>query len=126
MSGYPTNQELSEILEARIKLAMNNTPPNWQEYLRRRKLYSLVLWGFLPFAGFSAVFKYSDFRAHSVFALSLAAAWLVIYFYAFVRVCRFPCPQCKKPFHSVFRNGSEFSVVCQYCDCQMPANLVKS
>jgi hypothetical protein len=87
-------------------------------------MYSLVLWGFLPFAAFSAVSKYSDFVAHSVLALSLAIVWLSTYFYALVRVCRWPCPQCKKPFHSVFRDGSEFGVVCRHCDCQLPANLV--
>src|SRR5215831_19636170 len=104
---------------------MTDTSPNWQEYVRRRKFYSLVLWGALPFGGFVAVNTFSDFTSHAVLAQSLAAIWFLLYIYAAVQLYRWPCPQCKKPFHSVFRDGSEFRVTCRHCDCQMPANLLK-
>jgi len=70
--------------------------------------------------------EFSNFVAHSVLARSLAAVWFLLYIYAALRVYRWRCPQCKKPFHSVFRDDGEFSETCRHCDCEMPANLLKS
>src|SRR5260370_12892567 len=65
---------------------MSDYRAEWQEYRRRRKVYSVVLWGFLPFGGFAAVSEFSPIAARSKLALSLVLAYLALYFYAAVRV----------------------------------------
>src|SRR6266851_9209883 len=81
---------------------MSDYRAEWQEYRRRRKVYSVVLWGFLPFGGFAAVSEFSPIAARSKLTLPLVLVYVALYFYVAVRVSRWPCPQCKRAFCSVF------------------------
>jgi len=101
---------------------MSDYRAEWQEYRRRRKVYSVVLWGFLPFGGFAAVSEFSPIAARSKLALSLVIAYVALYFYVAERVSRWPCPQCKRAFCSVFRNRGEFDTKCQHCGLSEDAN----
>jgi hypothetical protein len=59
---------------------MSDYREKWQEYWRRRKVYSVVLWGFLPFAGFAGISEFSPVAARSKLALPLALVYASLYF----------------------------------------------
>src|SRR5208282_4880282 len=94
---------------------MSDYLTEWQEFRRRRKQFSMTLWGFYPFCGLVAVSEVSEIAARSKLAFSLAALYGVLLFYAAARVSRWPCPRCKQPFCSVFRNSWEACAACQHC-----------
>jgi hypothetical protein len=50
--------------------AMSDYRKEWQEYQHRRRVCSVVLWGFLPFAGFAGVSEFSPIAARSKPALA--------------------------------------------------------
>jgi hypothetical protein len=82
---------------------MSDYGKEWQEYGRRRKQYSLALLAFYPFFfGLVVLSELSEIVARSKLAFFLSLIYASLLFYAAVRVSRWPCPQCKQPFCSVY------------------------
>jgi hypothetical protein len=105
---------------------MSDYRTEWQEFRRRRKLYSLMLWGFYPLCGLAAVSEVSEMVARSKLFVSLALLYAALLLFVAGRVNRWPCPRCKQPFCAVFRSLVTSCDACQHCGLSVDANSTPS
>jgi hypothetical protein len=86
----------------------------WQDYRRRVRGFVIAWLG--GFASIAALLVALDaFGAPEWAPMALGLAWMAVFAWTSIRLQRFPCPRCGKPFFSTTFSYWPFAQECRHC-----------
>ena len=96
---------------------MDSTPSyeaQWNEYRKRRLVFVLLAATYIP-AQFVISLPLSRALGSDSVIPIVAVLWIAAFGVAGMRLSRWPCPRCGKPFHLTQRRYKSFARKCVHC-----------